>query len=43
MRYTLGALVVASLAVSEGVTHHAENHGDAPVVYVEINATADTT
>ena len=29
------------VAVSEGVTHHAENHGDVPVVYVEINATAN--
>ena len=29
------------VAVSEGVTHHAENHGDAPVVYIEINATAN--
>lgn len=26
--------------VSEGVTHHAENYGTTPVVYVEINTTA---
>jgi quercetin dioxygenase-like cupin family protein len=26
--------------VSEGVTHHAENYGTSPVVYVEINTTA---
>src|ERR1051325_11531170 len=29
------------VAVSEGVTHHPENHGTEPVVYVEINATAN--
>jgi quercetin dioxygenase-like cupin family protein len=28
------------VTVAEGVTHHAENHGTVPVVYVEINATA---
>ena len=28
------------VAVGEGVTHHAENHGTVPLVYVEINATA---
>jgi quercetin dioxygenase-like cupin family protein len=28
------------VTVSEGVTHHAENHGTVPLVYVEINATA---
>jgi quercetin dioxygenase-like cupin family protein len=28
------------VAVAEGVTHHAENHGTVPVVYVELNATA---
>jgi quercetin dioxygenase-like cupin family protein len=28
------------VAVSEGATHHAENHGTVPLVYVEINATA---
>jgi quercetin dioxygenase-like cupin family protein len=27
------------VAVGEGVTHHAENHGTVPLVYVEINAT----
>jgi quercetin dioxygenase-like cupin family protein len=26
--------------VSEGTTHHAENYGTVPVVYVEINTTA---
>ena len=29
------------VAVAEGATHHAENHGTVPVVYVEINATAN--
>ena len=28
------------VTVAEGVTHHAENHGTVPVVYVELNATA---
>lgn len=28
------------VTVAEGVTHHAENHGTEPVVYVEMNATA---
>lgn len=28
------------VTVAEGVTHHAENHGTVPVVYVEMNATA---
>jgi quercetin dioxygenase-like cupin family protein len=28
------------VAVPEGATHHAENHGSLPLVYVEINATA---
>lgn len=28
------------VAVGEGVTHHAENHGTVPLVYVEINVTA---
>ncbi len=28
------------IAVGEGVTHHAENHGAVPVVYVEINTTS---
>lgn len=27
-------------AVAEGVTHHAENHGSVPAVYIEINTTA---
>ena len=27
------------VTVAEGVTHHAENHGTVPVVYVELNAT----
>lgn len=26
--------------VSEGITHHAENYGSVPVVYIEINTTA---
>src|SRR5262245_12355572 len=26
--------------VSEGATHHAENHGTVPAVYIEINTTA---
>ncbi|MGE3402237.1 MAG: cupin domain-containing protein [Vicinamibacterales bacterium] len=26
-------------SVAEGVTHHAENHGTVPVIYVEINTT----
>lgn len=30
------------VTVAEGVSHHAENHGTVPVVYVEINATANT-
>jgi quercetin dioxygenase-like cupin family protein len=29
------------VAVGEGVTHHAENHGTVPLIYVEINATAN--
>lgn len=29
------------VTVAEGVTHHAENHGTVPVVYVELNATAN--
>jgi mannose-6-phosphate isomerase-like protein (cupin superfamily) len=29
------------VTVAEGVTHHAENHGAVPVVYVELNATAN--
>ena len=28
------------VAVAEGTTHHAENHGTVPIVYVEINTTA---
>ena len=28
------------VAVAEGVTHHAENHGTVPIIYVEINTTA---
>ena len=28
------------VTVAEGVTHHAENHGTVPVVYVELNASA---
>ena len=28
------------VTVAAGVTHHAENHGSMPVVYVELNATA---
>jgi quercetin dioxygenase-like cupin family protein len=28
------------IKVSEGVTHHAENYGTAPAVYIEINTTA---
>src|SRR5690606_10238259 len=28
------------VSVAEGVTHHAENHGTVPVVYVELNASA---
>ena len=28
------------VTVAEGVTHHAENRGTVPLVYVEINATA---
>jgi quercetin dioxygenase-like cupin family protein len=28
------------VTVAEGVTHHAENHGTVPVVYVELNARA---
>jgi len=27
------------IAVAEGVTHHAENRGTVPVIYVEINTT----
>jgi len=34
--YKVGDVVT----VAEGVTHHAENHGTVPVVYVELNATA---
>ena len=29
------------VTVAEGATHHAENHGTVPLVYVEINATAN--
>ena len=29
------------VTVSEGATHHAENHGTVPLVYIEINATAN--
>jgi quercetin dioxygenase-like cupin family protein len=36
-RYGPGDVVT----VAEGVTHHAENHGTAPVVYVELNTTAN--
>src|SRR5262245_24224766 len=28
------------IQVSEGTTHHAENHGTVPAVYIEINTTA---
>jgi mannose-6-phosphate isomerase-like protein (cupin superfamily) len=35
--YNVGDVV----AVAEGVTHHAENHGAGPLVYIEINATAN--
>jgi len=28
------------IQVSEGTTHHAENHGTIPAVYIEINTTA---
>lgn len=28
------------IAVAEGVTHHAENYGSTPIVYVEINTSA---
>ena len=28
------------IRVAEGVTHHAENHGTVPLVYIEINTTA---
>jgi mannose-6-phosphate isomerase-like protein (cupin superfamily) len=28
------------IQVSEGTTHHAENYGTVPAVYIEINTTA---
>jgi mannose-6-phosphate isomerase-like protein (cupin superfamily) len=29
------------VTVAEGVTHHAENYGTVPVIYIELNTTAN--